>query len=122
MQDVDRFHKARRATKTLLDTKYYDYLTNIKLSLKSNPKKFWSIVKAKTKSSLYPLFLNFGRHFASSLIDKANMFNTSFQSTFNQDFNFNLTRIPTLGIRTSILRLNHKRRFSCMIFIYLWTK
>ena len=52
MQDVDRFHKARRATKTLLDTKYYDYLTNIKLSLKSNPKKFWSFVKAKPKSSL----------------------------------------------------------------------
>lgn len=54
-QDVDNFNAARRDSKWLLDTKYHEYLNNIKLSLHSNPKNSGPSQKltAKTLLTLY---------------------------------------------------------------------
>ena len=65
-----------------MNYKYTDYLNDIKLSFKDNPKKFWSFVKATTKSSSYPLLLKYGNNLSSCSVDKANMFNNFFQSVF----------------------------------------
>lgn len=62
-QDVDNFNAARRDSKWLLDTKYHEYLNNIKLSLNSNPKKFWPFAKANSKNTINLVFVKFGAFF-----------------------------------------------------------
>lgn len=62
-KDIENYNSKRKEAKLTLDNKYSDYLNDIKLSFKDNPKKFWSFVKATTKSSSYPLFLKYGNNF-----------------------------------------------------------
>ncbi len=69
--------------KTLdLLAKYAEYLNNMGKSVKENPKLFWLFVRAKSEKPGIPDFVNFSNTFASTLVDKANLFNLYFQSVF----------------------------------------
>jgi hypothetical protein len=86
---LENYNSKRKEAKLILNNKYNDYLNDIILSFKDNPKKFWSFVKATTKSSSYPQFLQYGKDFSSYSVVKSNMFNNLFQSVFLQN-NFDI--------------------------------
>ncbi|CAB3979919.1 Hypothetical predicted protein [Paramuricea clavata] len=48
---LENYNSKRKEAKLILNNKYNDYLNYIKLPFKDNTKKFWSFVKAITKSS-----------------------------------------------------------------------
>ena len=84
-KDIENYNSKRKDAKQILNNKYSEYLNDIKLSFKDNPKKFWSFVKVTTKSSSYPQFLRYGNLFSTCSVDKANIFNDFFQSVFLQN-------------------------------------
>ena len=61
-KEFDKFQALRQKAKTLIDSKYKKYMSDLKSSLKENPKHFWTFVKAKSKSSFTPGFLKHCRN------------------------------------------------------------
>ena len=55
---------------------------NMQSDLKDDPKKFWSLYGAKTKSARIPKEVCFGNQKASTPVAKANLFNHFFASVF----------------------------------------
>jgi hypothetical protein len=78
-----RFRRFRNRLKNLITTKHREYLQNICDNITSNPKRFWSYIKSKTKSRGLPTFLyDSARNKIDSFSGMANLFNRYFHSTF----------------------------------------
>jgi hypothetical protein len=56
-EDKDKFKKLRNNIKNLVNTKYKQYIENITTSLVNNPKRFWTLLKDRTKSKTNPSML-----------------------------------------------------------------
>ena len=52
------------------------------MSVKENPKRFWTFVRAKSAKPGIPKFIKLYNAFASTPVDKANLFIAYFQSVF----------------------------------------
>jgi hypothetical protein len=80
----ERYKNLNNRLKNLLEAKYRNYINNSAELISSNPKRFWGIVKAKTKNRSLPETMRNGISESSTAIDKANMLNNYFQSVFTQ--------------------------------------
>ncbi|XP_071950870.1 uncharacterized protein [Antedon mediterranea] len=76
------FSVARKEFKVLMKLKYKSYMQSLSGNLKANPKRFWSWIKTKTKSSSYPSVMSHGHKVAETTNDKAALFNSYFHSVF----------------------------------------
>ena len=78
------FRQLRNRIKNLITRKANLYINNLCENLTTNPKKFWTYLKNKTKKNTLPQILRNALGVeATSDLDKATMFNDYFYSTFN---------------------------------------
>ncbi|XP_033119116.1 uncharacterized protein LOC117118595 [Anneissia japonica] len=54
-------------------------------NVRNNPKRFWTWMKTKTKSSSYPSVMSYGDRVAETAKEKAIIFNSFFHSVFQKD-------------------------------------
>jgi exonuclease III len=82
----NKFHRLRNRLKNLITYKHKQYLTNICDNITNQPKKFWSYIKANSKSRGLPQYLynNRGEE-ETSFLGMANIFNIFFQSIFSNN-------------------------------------
>jgi len=79
----ERFKHLRNRLKNLITYKHKEYLTNIFEGVTTNPKRFWSFIKSKSKSRGLPSFLyNSMGEKIDSYTGMSTIFNLFFQSTF----------------------------------------
>jgi hypothetical protein len=83
-----KFNRKRNRLKNLITFKHKQYLTNICDNITNQPKKFWTYIKANSKSRGLPQFLynNAGEE-ESDFYKMANIFNKFFQSIFSSNDN-----------------------------------
>jgi hypothetical protein len=99
-----KFNKLRNKLKNLISFKHKQYLTSVCDNVTSQPKKFWSYIKANSKTRGLPSYLyNSQGEEENNFTGMANIFNNFFQSIFST--NDNLT-VPKITIRQDPL-LNH---------------
>ena len=80
-----KFRVLRNRIKNLINHKARIYVNNLCENLYGNPKKFWSFLKTKTKSNSLPQILRTINGIeAKTDLEKANLLNDYFYSTFNQ--------------------------------------
>ena len=90
-----KFRTLRNKIKNIVNQKAHAYVNNLCLNLHTNPRKFWTFLKTKTKKSTLPQILrNLEGLEANTDIDKANMLNDYFYSTFNFKHIIDLPPIP----------------------------
>ena len=77
-----KFKKLRNKLVNLIRQKSKNFINNLGLSVKENPKRFWSYIKSKTKSSSTPSDILWGDKHADSSSGIANLFNEYFVSVF----------------------------------------
>ena len=61
---------------------YWNYVNDLTASLKTNPKKFWSFVKARIGNRSVASCIEYEGQRAYTPLDKANLFNSFFQSVY----------------------------------------
>lgn len=84
-----------RAEYILLNTKLYtDYLNNIKLNFKRDPKSFYKFVNSKRKSSGYPNIMKYLSRESSNDLSICNMFADFFATTYSDAQYNNSNRYP----------------------------
>ena len=81
---------------TNLNKAYFAYAKDLTASLNTNPKRFWSFVKSRTKKQNTPGCIIYKGSRALTPEEKANVFNQFFCSVFN-DRTDNLSSIPGRG-------------------------
>jgi hypothetical protein len=90
----DKFHRLRNRLKNLISHKHKTYLLDICEHIGTAPKRFWSYIKANSKSRGLPSFLyNSNRDKVDNFIGMANIFNNFFQSIFSNNNNLPLPDI-----------------------------
>jgi hypothetical protein len=84
----EKFGRLRNRLKNLITYKHKQYLTDICDNITNQPKKFWSYIKANSKSRGLPQFLyNTNGTEESDFTGMANIFNSFFQSIFSKNDN-----------------------------------
>ena len=78
----EKYRKLRRESKALIDRKHKEYLDSIASSVCSNPKRFWSHIKARTKSGSVPNTVSHNSNKFTSPETIAEAFNDFFYSSF----------------------------------------
>lgn len=78
-----RYRVIRNRCKTLLRSKYDDFVNLLAVTCKSNPKRFWSFVKAKSNNRSIPVTVHLHNVENSDPLAKATLFNEYFTSVFN---------------------------------------
>ena len=68
--------------KDQLNKAYWNYVNDLTASLKTNPKKFWSFVKARIGNRSVASCIEYEGQRAYTPLDKANLFNSFFQSVY----------------------------------------
>jgi len=71
--------------KDQLNKAYWNYVNDLTTSLKTSPKKSWAFVKARTGNRSVASCIEYEGKRAHSPLDKANVFNSFFQSVFIKD-------------------------------------
>ena len=66
----NKFSQLRREAKAMAGHKKKFYVLKLQESLYTNPKRFWSYVKTKTKEKQVPNFLRDGQRFVSNTKDR----------------------------------------------------
>jgi exonuclease III len=90
----NKFTRLRNRLKNLISHKHKEYLTDICEHINTSPKRFWSYIKANSKSRGLPSYLyNSTKDKIDNFIGMANIFNTFFQSTFTNNLNATLPDI-----------------------------
>lgn len=77
------YRRLRNSLKTLINNKHNQYIIDSSSNISSNPKRFWSIVRSKTKTKSFPTEICNGNLKASSSQEKADLFNDFFYSNFS---------------------------------------
>ena len=78
----ETYKSIRNRLKNLVSAKYRDFLRNITENMASNPKKFWSLLAARTKNKSTPGYLIENNQEISDPTSKASVFNRFFSSIF----------------------------------------
>jgi hypothetical protein len=66
----------------IIKVKYNEYIESLGLSVKNNPKNFWSFVKCKTGKASIPRVVKWNEECCDNPHEKATMFNEYFHSVF----------------------------------------
>jgi hypothetical protein len=77
-----RFKKIRNNLVALFREKHAQFMCNLGLSVKENPKRFWSFVKSKNKNRSIPQEMKYNETYSDTSEGKANLFNDYFASVF----------------------------------------
>ena len=80
--DMFKFKEIRRKTKQLILLKKKDHARKLKVSLGTNPKRFWALVKASTTKHPSTNFLRDGQSIVTDSFNKASLSNRYFHSVF----------------------------------------
>lgn len=80
--DPSKFEEAQDRFAEVNREEYEEYIKNIGVSLKSDPKRFWNFVNNKRKSNGLPCKLNYNEISATTDSDKANLFADFFSSVY----------------------------------------
>jgi hypothetical protein len=79
----DRYKTLRNNLKNVVKQKYIEYIENLTSKLGSEPKRFWSFIRSiSNPRGSVPDIVHDGKSFSDNTT-KANVFNTYFQSVFN---------------------------------------
>ncbi len=81
-QSWTKYNKIRNKLKSLTKSKYLNYINDISTSLFNNSKRFWGVIKNKTKSRFIPETMFYNNQQGSTPLDKANLLNNFFFSNF----------------------------------------
>ena len=81
-QSWTKYKKLRNKLKSLTKSKYLNYINTISNSLVNNSKRFWGVIKNKTKSRFIPESIFHNNTSSTNPVDKANIFNNFFYSNF----------------------------------------
>jgi hypothetical protein len=108
-----KYKDACKNVKNLVRQKYLKYLNNMACNVKSNPKRFWSMVKHKDKNKRIPDKMFKGDQIFMGSLETAKAFNAYFQSVFVDIDNipmppletFNDIPITSIRIHVSNVRL-----------------
>ncbi len=79
------FRKARNKLKNALKAKYDHFVGSLSTTVKSNPKRFWSFFRSKTKSKVIPHTMHDDSESVDSATEKSALFNKHFHSVFEPD-------------------------------------
>ena len=79
-----RYRKLRNKLKNLITQKHNAFIKESTQSIANNPKRFWSIFRAKIGSPTIPPVVEHNEKAYSTREEKANVFNEFFCSVFNQ--------------------------------------
>lgn len=99
-----KYRRLRNDLRNLVHAKYNQYIKKLSDNMSSNPKRFWGLLKAKTRNRHIPDTIKHRDTCASTPVDKANAFNRCFYSNFSPtDDSENLPEVhafvnPNLGI------------------------
>ena len=77
-----RYKVLRNKLKNLVNSKYNNFIKESSQDISINPKRFWSLLRAKTKSKNIPENVYFDTSYAHTPIRKAFLFNRFFQANF----------------------------------------
>jgi hypothetical protein len=90
------YRRHRNRLKSLINEKYDGYIANSFTDMSNNPKRFWGIVRSRTRSRSLPVEVINNNNIANNDIDKANLFNNYFYSNFTEPVpNENLPEIQS---------------------------
>ena len=81
-QSWSKYKKLRNKLKSLTKSKYLNYIKEISTSLFTNSKRFWGVIKSKTKSRFIPDTIFYNNKQGTTPVDKANLLNQFFFSNF----------------------------------------
>jgi hypothetical protein len=81
--DEDRYKRIRNSLKNLLNFKYKEYLNNMTENMAENPKRFWTLLKDRTKSKTSPTLLVHDEQEVTDTTNMCTVFNNYFSSVFN---------------------------------------
>jgi hypothetical protein len=91
-----KFKQLRNKLKNLITNKHKHYLIDICDNISTCPKRFWSYIKANSKSRGLPSYLyNQHKEKIDNFTGMSNLFNTFFQSIFSSNRNLPLPEITT---------------------------
>jgi hypothetical protein len=83
--DKVKYKKLRNKIKNLVSTKYKQHMENITTNLVSNPKRFWTLLKDRTRSKTSPSMLVHQDVEETDPKKLCEIFNTYFSSVFNKN-------------------------------------
>ena len=81
-QSWTKYNKLRNKLKSLVKSKYLNYIKEISDQASNNSKRFWGVIKSKTKSRFIPETISYNGEQSSSPTKKANLFNQFFFNNF----------------------------------------
>ena len=76
------YRQLRNELRTLVKRKHNNYLADVTNNLHTNPKRFWSLTRTKSKRKSIPNEITLGEHSESNARGKAKLFNSFFASNF----------------------------------------
>jgi hypothetical protein len=83
-EDEDKYKKLRNNLKNLINYKYKEYINSTAESLTDNPKRFWTLLKDRTKTKTGPSMLAKDGVEESDIGNMCQIFNIYFSSVFNK--------------------------------------
>jgi len=82
-EDHNKFKRLRNNLKNLVTRKYKEYINSITDTLGQNPKRFWTLLKDRSKSKSSPDIITHEGQDITEPNAKSTIFNTYFQSVFS---------------------------------------
>lgn len=114
----NKYHKIYKSSNNAVDGQYFkhyerefnflnkflynQYMMNLNVSVKSNPKRFFNFINSKRKSSSIPLVMCFNCLTSNSMQDSLNLFSLYFQSNFSVDSSGPLDQFDLNGINSCV--------------------
>ena len=83
-QSWAKYKKLRNKLRNFVNSKYHNYIKDCSDNIASNPKRFWSLLRAKTKHRSIPKKVHLDNRSAQTPIRKAFLFNSFFESNFTK--------------------------------------
>ena len=83
-QSWAKYKKLRNKLRNFVNSKYHSYIKDCSDNIASNPKRFWSLLRAKTKHRSIPKKVHLDNRSAQTPIRKAFLFNSFFESNFTK--------------------------------------
>ena len=110
-----KFKKLRNKVKNLVSNKYTNYINDLAANLSTNPKRFWSFLRSKSRSKSTPnSLIHDGVEYSDSYV-KANLFNKFFQSVFTPTNNDPLPAIAEeVDDHLSTVRFDRSEVLKCL--------
>jgi len=94
-KDINKFKQLRNSLKNLVTFKYKEYISNITEHVGTNPKRFWKLLKDRSKSKCSPSVITSDGKDTTDPNEKSTIFNKYFQSVFTSKTHITLPPIDT---------------------------